>query len=150
MHDNETKMEELRLDKGLKQKELAKILNVKTYRYSQWERGINDIPIDMCNNLVNFYGVSFDFLFGLIDHNMKTENKDIDFNLMCQRLYELRKEHNLTQKQLGLKVGFPQRTYANYESGKSKPTTFKIYYIALFYKVSIDYILGKSDIKNIE
>ncbi len=149
MHDNETKMEELRLDKGLKQKELAKIFNVKTYRYSQWERGINDIPIDICNDLVNFYTVSFDFLFGLTDHKTKV-SKDIDFNLMYQRLYELRKEHNLTQKQLGLKVGFPQRTYANYESGQSKPTTFKVYYIASFYKVSMDYILGKSNIKNIE
>ena len=150
MCDTETKMAELRLDRGLKQKEVADILKVESYRYSQWERGINDIPIDICNNLVNYYDVSFDYLLGLSDYNTVTDSKTIDMKLMCQRMYELRKEHKLSQEQLSLEVGFPQRTYANYESGTSIPTAFKIYYIALFYKVSVDYIVGRSNNKKIK
>lgn len=143
MRDTETKMAELRLDKGLKQKDIAEILKVKTYRYSQWERGINDMPIDICNDLANFYGVSLDYLLGMSDYNNKVDNKNINLDLMRKRMFDLRKEHNLTQDQLGLEIGFPQRTYANYENGNSIPTAFKLYDIAFYYKESLDYLVGR-------
>ena len=47
-------MAELRLDKELKQRDVAEFLKIETYRYSQLKR-------DICNNLSNFYDVSLDF-----------------------------------------------------------------------------------------
>lgn len=149
MREKEIKFAELRKDKELKQKDIAKILEVAEDRYSKWERGIDDIPLEKSNILANYYAVSMDYLLGLSDYNACTSKKDIDLKLFCDRLLELRKERGLTQKELGVEVGFPQRTYANYEKGTSIPTTLKVYCIAIFYNVSFDYLVGRSDDREI-
>lgn len=144
----ETKFAELRLDNDLKQKDIANILKVKENNYSKWERGVTDIPLDKSNELSNYYKCSFDYLFGLSNSNNYSK-KNIDLKLLPKRLLELRKERNLTQEQISKDVGFHQRTYAHYEDGSRIPTTFKVFYIALYYKVSFDYLVGKSDDKKI-
>lgn len=150
MHEKETKFADLRQDKEMTQKEVAEKLKVFVDTYSKWERGINDIPLVKSNELANFYNVSLDFLLGLSDYSFDTERKDINLNLFCNRLSELRKKHHLTQSELSKKVGFTQTTYTCYENGTSIPTTFKVYYIALYYNVSLDYLVGRSDEKKIK
>jgi len=66
-----------------------------------------------------------------------------------ERLKSLRKENKLTQKELSEKLGFYERTYANYEKGIRIPTTFKLFIIARFYEVSLDYLMGRLDSKEI-
>ncbi|MCI8445972.1 MAG: transcriptional regulator [Bacilli bacterium] len=149
MRNNETRLAELRLDNGLKQKEIAKILNVSEDRYSKYERSIDDMTLVMSNKLANYYKVSLDYLYGISNTNHYISDKEIDFSLLCSRLKELRKNNNLSQSELSQKVGFPQTTYSGYESGKSIPTSFKICYIAIYYNVSFDYLVGKSDIKDL-
>lgn len=143
----EIKFSELRLDNNLKQKDIAKILNVSENNYSKWERQITDIPLDKSNELANYYGVSFDYLYGLTKHSKNSDRKEIDLKLLSSRLLELRKEHNLSQEQLSKHVGFHQRVYSYYENGDRIPTSFKIYYIAIYYDVSFDYLVGRSDDK---
>lgn len=150
MRDKEIRFAELRKDKGLKQWEIAEVLNVLEDRYSKWERGIDDISLENSNILAKFYDVSLDYLLGLSDYSIKTSRKELDLKLFCKRLLHLRKERNLTQEKLGKELGFPQRTYANYEKGSSVPTTLKVYCIALYYNVSLDYLVGRSDDKEIK
>ena len=146
----ETRLSDLRTDKDLKHKDIANILNIKKNTYTQWEIGRNDIPILKLNELANFYKVSLDYLLGISDINTKTENSDINFDLLCTRLKGLRKEKNLTQSELGKSVGFAQTTYTCYENGTSRPTTFKLLYIAKYYNVSFDYLVGRSDSKKLK
>ena len=70
----------------------------------------------------------------------------------CQTwgLYELRKGTNLSQDVLSKKLGFPQTTYSQYESGKRKPTTMKLLVVAQYYNVSFDYLVGRSQNKDIK
>ena len=150
MRNNETRFAELRLDKNLKQKDIANILDIPEDRYSKYERGINDISLNRCNKLANFYKVSFDYLLGISNHNSYIGDKKINLTLLCKRLLELRKEYNLSQTDLGQKVGFPQTTYSYYENGKSIPTTFKLCYIAQFYNISFDYLVGRTNTKEIQ
>ena len=150
MRDIEIRFHELRKDKGLKQKDIAKVLNMLEDTYSKCERSINDISLYNCNKLANFYNVSFDYILGLTNINKNTIRKEININLFCKRLKELRKENNLTQTSLSKSIGFRQNTYANYENGKVIPTTLKVYYISIHYNVSVDYLLGRSDNKKIE
>lgn len=140
-----TRIADLRLDNDLKQKDIAKVLNVLSNNYSKWERGVTDIPLEKSNELVNYYDCSFDYLFGLSSNSKKKLNKEIDLKLLCKRLLELRKSKNLTQEQLSNAVGFHQRTYSHYEDGSRVPTSFKLYYIAVYYNVSLDYLVGKTD-----
>lgn len=146
---SETRFLELRLDNDLKQKDIADILCVKENNYSKWERGVTDIPLEKSNELSNYYNCSLDYLFGLTNTNKPVLNKNIDLNILPKRLLETRKERGLTQEQLSKDVGFHQRTYAHYEDGSRVPTTFKLFYIALYYNISLDYLVGKNNKKEI-
>lgn len=150
MRNYETRFEELRKDKGLKQKDIADVLEVLEDRYSKWERGIDDISLMKVNLLANYHEVSLDYLLGLSDYNVKTPRKEIDFSVLPKRLLEIRKEANLTQAELSEKVGFSQRTYSDYERGKFTPTTSKLCYIAMYYNISFDYLVGRTNNKKLK
>ncbi len=92
----ETRFSELRLDRNLKQKDIAKILNISENRYSNYERRVNDLTLEMSNKLANFYNVSLDYLFGISNKNSKIKNKNINLQILQKRLLKLRKEKNLT------------------------------------------------------
>lgn len=143
--------EELRLDSEKSQSDIANVLSVKRNTYSKWENSINDMPLEFSNLLSNYYGTSMDYLLGLsYNRNYTPERIEINYRTLCQRLLEQRKERNITQEDLSDKLGLTQRSYSYYESGERIPKTFKLLIIAQFYGVSVDYLLGKSDEKNIK
>lgn len=43
---------------GVRQKDVAAELGVKTYRYQRWENGAVAIPIDFANPLARYFGLS--------------------------------------------------------------------------------------------
>ena len=57
----------LRIDRGLTQRQIAEIVNVKQNTYSQYEIGILNYPIDVLIKLADYYGVSVDYLLGRTD-----------------------------------------------------------------------------------
>lgn len=62
-----------------------------------------------------------------------------------ERLVELRKSKKLTQQELADKLNISRATYAQYEIGRRKPDYETLEKLADFYKVSIDYLLGRTD-----
>ena len=61
------RIRDLRIDRGLTQEAVAKILHVSQNTYSQYEIGISRYPLDAVVKLAEFYGVSMDYLVGLTD-----------------------------------------------------------------------------------
>ena len=64
-----------------------------------------------------------------------------------QRIRDLREDADLTQKEIGEIINVPQRTYAYYESGQRMVPPEVLCALADYYKVSVDYILGRTDKK---
>ena len=64
-----------------------------------------------------------------------------------QRIRDLREDRVLTQAQVGQAINVPQRTYAYYESGQRMIPPHVLCALADFYQVSVDYILGRTDQK---
>lgn len=62
-----------------------------------------------------------------------------------QRIRDLREDRDLTQAQVGVAIGVPQRTYAYYESGQRMIPPHVLCALADFYDVSVDYLLGRSN-----
>ncbi len=62
-----------------------------------------------------------------------------------QRLISLRKEHNLTQKQLATETSLSERGIQNYEAGNRIPTLECAIALADYFNVSLDYLCGRSD-----
>lgn len=61
------RIRELREDRNLLQKDLAKVLNCSQVAYSRYELGQRDIPTDVLIKLAEFYKTSVDYLLGLTD-----------------------------------------------------------------------------------
>ena len=64
------------------------------------------------------------------------------------RLKELREEKELTQEALGELINLTKANISKYESGKLEPNIDTINFLAGFFDVSIDYLLGRSSIRN--
>lgn len=68
----------------------------------------------------------------------------------AERLKAERKKNNITQTQLAEKLYLDRSSISKYESGKQIPETPTLEKLADFFDVSIDYLLGKTDIRNYE
>lgn len=64
---NLNRLREIREDKDLYQKDIAKILNTTQQVYSEYELGIRIIPLDKIYKLAEFYDTSIDYLTGRTD-----------------------------------------------------------------------------------
>ena len=65
----------------------------------------------------------------------------------AQRMKQLRKEKNLKQQQLADQFSVKLRTYQGYEYGESYPEVAKLIAIADFFDVSLDYLVGRSEVR---
>lgn len=61
------------------------------------------------------------------------------------RLYELRTEKELSQRQIANIFDISQSTYNNWENSKSEPSITQLIELAKFFGVSVDYLIGNSD-----
>jgi transcriptional regulator with XRE-family HTH domain len=69
---------------------------------------------------------------------------------LSDRLKKLRISAGLTQTELGKIIGVGKTTISMYETGNSTPSDEIKLKIAEFFNISVDYLFGKTDIKNHE
>lgn len=67
---------------------------------------------------------------------------------MYKRIRDLREDNDLTQKQMAKMLNCSQQVYSNYELGQRDIPTVILIKIADIYKVSTDYILGRTENPN--
>ena len=62
------------------------------------------------------------------------------------RWKDLREDHDYTQQQVAEKIGITQRKYSYIETGVQQLTADVLVALARFYKVSVEYLLGETDV----
>ena len=62
--------------------------------------------------------------------------------IFCERLKELRKENGLSTIALGKILNVSDSTITRWENGEMLPSIQHLYNIAVFFKVSSDYLIG--------
>lgn len=70
-------------------------------------------------------------------------------NFLSQRIFELRKEANLSQKQLGEAIGLSHKAISTLESGARGTSIEKLVALADYFNVSVDYLVGRTDKREI-
>ncbi len=65
------------------------------------------------------------------------------------RIRSLREDRDLYQKDIAALLRVGQKTYSDYELGKTRIPVDSIILLAEFYNVSMDYICGVSEIKGV-
>ena len=63
-----------------------------------------------------------------------------------ERLIEQRKLNNYTQRQLAEYLQIAQPSYIRYEKGTSEPSLENLVKLADLFDVSVDYLLGRSEL----
>ena len=61
------------------------------------------------------------------------------------RLFELRSERELSQRDMAKAMNVSQGTYNNWENSNTQPSIEQLIALAKFFGVSVDYIIGNSD-----
>ena len=61
------RIQDLRTDADMSQKQLSEILHINQRSYSHYETGSRNIPVEMLIRLANYYDISVDYLVGRTD-----------------------------------------------------------------------------------
>lgn len=74
----------------------------------------------------------------------------VNFCNFGENLRRLRKSRNLTQQELGVKVGLSKAVISKYENGMGYPSFDVLIRIAQYFGVTTDYLLGVLESKTID
>lgn len=69
------RLNDLRVENGYKQEDVARVLNLSTSSYGYYERGENEPSLNTLHQIAVFYQVSLDYLLGVID----TPNHPVEY-----------------------------------------------------------------------
>lgn len=67
------------------------------------------------------------------------------FSLLGSRLKKLRLDKKITQEELGKKVNVTKVSICGYENGNRNPDTETLRFLADYFNISVDYLLGRTD-----
>ncbi len=118
------RINKIRKQKGMTQKELAEKLGVSYVMISQYEHGIRKPKIKMIKNIAAALNVEYTELL-CDDSEYNAESTTIG-----ERIRMYRKEKRLTQKQLAEKANIAETSVVNYETERRAPSVETIKKIA--------------------
>lgn len=69
--------------------------------------------------------------------------------ILAKRLKDLRESRRIYQKEMAEILGLSFRGYQDYETNKSEPKLKTLIVIADYFQVSIDYLVGRTDVPGV-
>ena len=129
----------------LTQEQMGKIVGVKKFSISNWEKTKEIIPLEKLNIYSNYFNISLDYILNLSDNpksNLNT-NHILDKSDIGNRLKQLRIKNNLSQREMAKILNTTQSAVWSYETGKTLILTAFAYQICKHFNVSMDWICGK-------
>ncbi|MDO4962799.1 MAG: helix-turn-helix transcriptional regulator [bacterium] len=136
----------IREELDLTQDQLGEIVNTTRVSVSRWEHSQEIIPIRKANIISNKFNYSLDYMFYL--SNVKHYNNsrsELNLKLIGERIAKIRKDNNLTLRDLANKLGTSSSTISAYETGKTLMLTAFAYQMCKEYNLSMDWLYGKID-----
>jgi len=151
----------LRKERKLTQRELAEILGLKLRSYQQYEYRETTPSYEGLIRIADFFGVSLDYLIGREWKTPEVQPEEADADItgeepsdesakeneasFAERLRLLRKERKIKQKDMAEHLNMSLRGYQCYEYGRCYPEVSGLLSMADFFGVSVDYLLGRTD-----
>ena len=118
-------LRDLREDHDLKQKEVARYLNVSQQTYSNYERGRRDIPVRVVVELAKYYKVSTDYLLNVeTDYlgNTNLKRPYLDHITLHDVLYDIQRLKRDNRKDLVRYISY-LKAVPHYEAEERKRRT---------------------------
>ena len=142
------KMKDLREEYDIKQKDIAKKLNVSQPNYARWETKAKIIPLEKLNKLCNYFKINMDYIVGISKNRIIMQNNNkLDREIIGKNIKKIRLENNLTQKDLANMLHTTQSVISAYEAGKTLILTAFAIEICLKYHESLDKLCDRKEQK---
>lgn len=142
------RFEDLRDEKDLKKRDVAKVIGVVESVYSEWENGKLSIPTKRLVQLANYFEVNIDYMVGISNKRKHIKSSNgVDLDLVSSRLKEIRKSLKLTMRDLSSKFNTSSSAISNYENGKFLILSSFLIELCKYSNYSIDWVLGRSEDK---
>ena len=143
------RLKKIRENLEINQKDIAKKLKISNAYYCCLENGKRIIPLKHLNNFCDIYSVSADYVLGLSEYNFYPSKKcKLDKKLIGKRIKQVRELNNYTQQKLADFFNTTQSTISFYEKGETIILTVFLYAMCEKFNVSMDYMLGRSNVMN--
>jgi len=148
---NENRLEDLKDEKNLKSKELAKIFGVHESTYSEWEHNKIPIPTKRLLQIAEFYNISIDYMLKLSNERKNIPgNVELNLEKIGHILKDIRLEMNISLRSLGKILNISFSSLGSYERGEHLIQSETLITLCKISNYSIDYILGRSNQKLIK
>lgn len=121
---------------------LSNDLNISYTTIRDWVKGITYPRIDKIEMLANYFGVSKSDLV-----EKQVEKSPLENQIFPKRLLSLMDSKNLSVEELSSILDVPKDTVINYTKGIGEPSFSVLTSIANYFDVTIDYLLGRTDIQ---
>ena len=128
--------------RGYNQKQFAEVLEVTPTRLNYWEKDKRQPDVLMIWKIISALKISGNWLIGE-EGNIEIKKK------YHSHIRDLRLEKGFPIKGVADALEIPLELYEKYESDEIVPDERTIFYIANFFGCSINYVLGKSDSKEV-
>lgn len=134
----------LRKRNDLTQDEMGKIIGVTKHSIYNWEKGLEIIPLKHLNTYANYFNVSIDYILNLSDNKETLIINSLNKSIIGKNIKKIRKDNNLTQRELAKILNTDHSTIVNYENGKTLILTAFAYQICKTFHLSMDELCGRS------
>jgi DNA-binding helix-turn-helix protein len=133
-----------REENDLTQEKMGAIVNTKKWSITKWENGKEIIPLPKLNIYANYFNTSMDYILKLTNKKGSTIYcATLDPKIVGQNIKKVRKDNNISQRELAKELGTTQSVIYGYENGKFLILTAFAYQICVKYNVSMDWLCGR-------
>lgn len=133
-----------REENDLTQEKMGAIVNTKKWSITKWENGKEIIPLPKLNIYANYFNTSMDYILKLTNKKGSTIScTTLDPKIVGQNIKKIRKDNNISQRELAKELGTTQSVIYGYENGKFLILTAFAYQICVKYNVSMDWLCGR-------
>ena len=134
----------LREEFEMTQEELGRIIGVKKYSISNWERGKEIIPLEKLNAISNYYNVSLDYILSLSKDKKIVNKNELDKVQIGLKFKKIRIMNNLTQRELAKILHTTHSVIWSYETGRNMILTAFAFDFCKKFNVSLDWLCSKT------
>jgi transcriptional regulator with XRE-family HTH domain len=133
-----------REENDLTQEKMGAIVNTKKWSITKWENGKEIIPLPKLNIYANYFNTSMDYILKLTNKKGSTIScTTLDPKIVGRNIKKVRKDNNISQRELAKELGTTQSVIYGYENGKFLILTAFAYQICVKYNVSMDWLCGR-------
>lgn len=147
----EYKFREIRIDNDLRQIDVADVIEISRGAYANIEAETANIKLKLLVKYCNAFNLNLDYVCNLTDNMCYCDlrNIQLDKKLLAERLSIIEKEQHNASYEIARELGISNSTYSLYKSlnRNSVIQTLMLKHLAKVYNYSMDWLVGRSDIK---